>query len=240
MAQHTEILWQISHPGTKEKELVQVRSQFELTYTVRTDADPIHGLPSVSLISNRATQPGLDGKPLFVTGDQLNIGFTLERDYNSQELTLFYDFIGSETDTLSLDGQPLAQITGGGEGRLKQNQVLLPALEAGEHTLTLTTAGGNGSHWINSFKLEETSPPQPVPQPTQTMEIQQPSQPQTQEPQNPQEPLSTPASSAPKTSYVPTSMTGLQDYSYWWRYARKHAKTTQPNSKTFRRGRIWA
>lgn len=49
-----------------------------------------------------------------------------------------------------------------------------------------------------------------------------------------------PASSAdlPK-SYIPVTMTGLQDYSYWWAYARKNAKTTKPNTKTFRRGRIW-
>ncbi|WP_323256659.1 cyanobactin biosynthesis PatC/TenC/TruC family protein [Spirulina sp. CCNP1310] len=41
-------------------------------------------------------------------------------------------------------------------------------------------------------------------------------------------------------SYIPTTMTGLQDYSYWWAYAREHAQTAKPNSKTFRRGRIWA
>jgi cyanobactin cluster PatC/TenC/TruC protein len=42
-----------------------------------------------------------------------------------------------------------------------------------------------------------------------------------------------------KKSYVPTSQTGLQDYSYWSAYAREHAKAPdqQPN---FRRGRIWA
>ncbi|MGI0499028.1 cyanobactin biosynthesis PatC/TenC/TruC family protein [Limnospira platensis] len=45
---------------------------------------------------------------------------------------------------------------------------------------------------------------------------------------------------AVKKSYVPTAMTGLQDYSYWWEYARKHANKPKPNSKTFRRGRIWA
>ncbi|MDT9198721.1 cyanobactin biosynthesis PatC/TenC/TruC family protein [Limnospira fusiformis KN01] len=49
----------------------------------------------------------------------------------------------------------------------------------------------------------------------------------------------TPAAPAPK-SYVPTAMTGLQDYSYWWEYAREHANKPKPNSKTFRRGRIWA
>ncbi|TAE13737.1 MAG: cyanobactin biosynthesis PatC/TenC/TruC family protein [Oscillatoriales cyanobacterium] len=43
----------------------------------------------------------------------------------------------------------------------------------------------------------------------------------------------------PKKSYVPTSQTGLQDYSYWCEYVKKHAKAPDPQSKPFRRGRIW-
>lgn len=44
----------------------------------------------------------------------------------------------------------------------------------------------------------------------------------------------------PKKSYVPTSQTGLQDYSYWWEYVRQHAKAQEDQPKSFRRGRIWA
>lgn len=51
-------------------------------------------------------------------------------------------------------------------------------------------------------------------------------------------PQQTPPSEVQK-SYIPTTMTGLQDYAYWWAYAREHAKTAEPNSKGFRRGRIW-
>ncbi|NEO84081.1 MAG: cyanobactin biosynthesis PatC/TenC/TruC family protein [Spirulina sp. SIO3F2] len=43
-----------------------------------------------------------------------------------------------------------------------------------------------------------------------------------------------------KKSYVPTTMTGLQDYAYWWQYARERAKTAKKDTKEFRRGRIWA
>lgn len=39
-------------------------------------------------------------------------------------------------------------------------------------------------------------------------------------------------------TYVPTTQTGLQDYAYWWDYARKHAKKGK-GTKDFRRGRIW-
>lgn len=42
-----------------------------------------------------------------------------------------------------------------------------------------------------------------------------------------------------KKSYVPTSQTGLQDYSYWWAYAQEHAKAPE-EGKPFRRGCIWA
>ncbi len=51
-------------------------------------------------------------------------------------------------------------------------------------------------------------------------------------------PLATPE--PPKRSYIPTSQTGLQDYSYWWEYCRGQAKKSEGNDKPFRRGRIWA
>jgi cyanobactin cluster PatC/TenC/TruC protein len=47
----------------------------------------------------------------------------------------------------------------------------------------------------------------------------------------------TPAAT-PQKSYLPTTQTGLQDYAYWWDYARKHAKKGKV-AKAFRRGRIW-
>ena len=36
---------------------------------------------------------------------------------------------------------------------------------------------------------------------------------------------------------LPTRMTGMVDYAYWWEYARKHAK---PTPTGVRQGRIWA
>ena len=53
-------------------------------------------------------------------------------------------------------------------------------------------------------------------------------------------PAALPATTAAKElkSYLPTSQTGLQDYSFWWEYARKHAKKTKATA-AFRRGRIW-
>jgi len=44
----------------------------------------------------------------------------------------------------------------------------------------------------------------------------------------------------PKKSYVPTSQTGLQDYSYWCQYVKDQAKKSDKDPKSFRRGRIWA
>ncbi|MFN9630645.1 MAG: cyanobactin biosynthesis PatC/TenC/TruC family protein [Cyanobacteriota bacterium] len=53
-------------------------------------------------------------------------------------------------------------------------------------------------------------------------------------------PAAPPVATAPKErkSYLPTSQTGLQDYSFWWEYARKHAKEAKATS-AFLRGRIW-
>jgi len=50
-------------------------------------------------------------------------------------------------------------------------------------------------------------------------------------------PASAPAAT-PQKSYLPTTQTGLQDYAFWWDYARKHAKKGK-GAKPFRRGRIW-
>jgi cyanobactin cluster PatC/TenC/TruC protein len=62
--------------------------------------------------------------------------------------------------------------------------------------------------------------------------------PETESNAEPKPPAAT--SETKKTSYVPTKMTGLQDYAYWWAYARDHAKTVKANAKGFRRGRIWS
>jgi cyanobactin cluster PatC/TenC/TruC protein len=55
-------------------------------------------------------------------------------------------------------------------------------------------------------------------------------------------PAAAPAPAAPATtpikSSLPTTQTGLQDYAYWWDYARKQAKKGE-GPKDFRRGRIW-
>lgn len=48
------------------------------------------------------------------------------------------------------------------------------------------------------------------------------------------------ATSEKKKSYVPTSQTGLQDYSFWGKYVKEQAKKSQGDGKPFRRGRIWA
>ena len=231
MTKQTETLWQIGCSGKGGKEFVQAGGwQAEFTYTVGSDADPINAphLPPLLVVPKRRTKPKRNRKALFAT-DKLNICFILSQNYGPEELTLFYDFFGSETDTLTLDGQPLAQIKGVAEGKLKQNQIPLPALAVGEHTLTITTAGGagDGAHWIDYFKLEGVVVPQTVSQPTKIMATKKKTDAQ-------------PTETAPKTSYVPTTMTGLQDYSYWWKYAREHAKISAKDKKPFLRGRIWA
>ena len=51
-------------------------------------------------------------------------------------------------------------------------------------------------------------------------------------------PAETAPAATPQKSYLPTTQTGLQDYAYWWDYARKQAKKGK-GVKDFRRGRIW-
>ena len=161
--QQIETLWQIGKPGQFGKEFVQAGGwQAEFTYTVGCDQDPIERptMPAVLVVPEKKHKPERKGKPLFST-DKLNIRFSLERDYGVGELTLFYDFLGSETDSLFLDGEKLTELPGAGEGKLKQNQVPFGAVAKGEHVLTLTTAAGKSKdhyHWIDCIKLQAVVP----------------------------------------------------------------------------------
>ncbi|MEQ8465774.1 cyanobactin biosynthesis PatC/TenC/TruC family protein [Coleofasciculus sp. E1-EBD-02] len=227
MTQATETLWQIGKPGKGGQEFVQAGGwQAEFTYVVGSDADSINKpqMPPLLVVPGRQTKPKRKRKQLFAT-EKLNIQFTLTQSYSAGELTLFYDFFGSETDTLLVDGEAVAELVGVGEGKLKQTQTPLPALNAGEHTLTLTTAGGvgDGAHWIDYLKLNGVVAPQQSETLNKTMAKKN----------------ATPETTV-KTSYVPTTQTGLQDYSYWWSYCREQAKNSEGEAKPFRRGRIWA
>ncbi len=156
-------------------------------------------MPPLLLVPGRKTKQKRYGKQIFAT-DKLNIQFTLAQDYNAEELTLFYDFLGSETDTLFVDGEPVTKLVGVGKDKLKQTQITLPALSAGEHTLTITTSGGKGDgrHWIDYLKLEGiVAPQQPETSKEETMVNKKPTaKSQTAE---------------KKKSYVMTSTTGMQD-----------------------------
>lgn len=152
----TETLWQIGKPGGSDQEFIQDGGwQAEFSYTVGSDEDPINqpSLPPVLTVAGLPEKPKRGKKQLFAT-DKLNICFTLDRPYGENELTLFYAFRGLETDHLFIDGEALAEIQGLGERKLKKSQIPLPALSQGEHTLTLTTSGGDGDHWIDYLKLE--------------------------------------------------------------------------------------
>ena len=210
--------------------------------------DPINQpqMPSLLVVPGRKTKPKSKGKQLFST-DKLNIQFTLAQSYSTGELTLFYNFFGSQVDTLWVDGEPVTELVGVGSGKPTKTQIPLPALSAGQHTLTLTTAGGlgDGAHRIDYLKLEGVV----VAQQQQTL----------QTPQTPKEtketketmanekketvakektevtPSEVSSTSEPKKSYVPTSQTGLQDYAFWCEYGEKHSKQSQKHPKPFRR-----
>ena len=246
MPQQTETLWQIGQPGKGGQEFSQEGGwQGEFTYVVGSDSDPINQpqMPSLLVVPGLKKKRRSKGKQLFST-EKLNIQFTLTQSYSAGELTLFYNFFGSQVDTLFVDGEPVTELVGVGSAQPTQTQIPLPALSAGQHTLTLTTAGGlgDGTHRIDYLKLEGVVAPQ-QPQTLQTPQTPKEAK-ETQETMANEETQIVPSqvSSPPeqKKSYVPTSQTGLQDYSYWWEYAKKHSKESQRHPKPFRRGRIWA
>jgi cyanobactin cluster PatC/TenC/TruC protein len=234
MTQDTETLWQIGQQGKGGQEFVQAGGRHaEFTYVIGSDDDPINQpqMPSLLVVAGRKTKQKRGRKELFAT-DKLNIQFTLTQNYSAGELTLFYNFFGSEVDTLFVDGELVTEVVGVGAGKPTQAQISLPALGAGKHTLTLTTAVGlgDGVHRIDYLKLDGVV----VPQQSQTPKDTTMAKKKTATPELEATPV------AAKKSYVPTGQTGLQDYSYWWSYVRENAKTSERDQKPFRRGRIWA
>lgn len=153
----TKTLWQIGKSGNGKREFARFGGwKPEFDYTVGSDADPINqpSIPSLLVAPGRKHKPSRAGKQLHAT-DKLNIRFKLNKDYSKSELKLFYDFFGSETDSLFIDSQKITELPGVGEGKLKQNEIPLPALSQGEHVLSITTAGGKDkAHWIDYLKLE--------------------------------------------------------------------------------------
>lgn len=156
-----ETLWQIGRPGDGAKEfLTKAAWSEEYDYTVGSDADSINH-PSIPGI---VTAPEARKPSKGISTDRLNIDFTLERDYAEGQLTLFYNFYGTEEVSLFLDGELLTKIAGVGERTLKENQISLGTLAAGKHRLSITTSGGtNGRHTIDYLKLQAIVP-SPIPQ----------------------------------------------------------------------------
>ncbi|NET65389.1 MAG: cyanobactin biosynthesis PatC/TenC/TruC family protein [Moorea sp. SIO1G6] len=231
----TETLWQIGKPGGSNQEFIQEGGwQAEFTYTVGSDEDPINqpSLPPVLVVAGLPEKPKRGKKQLYCT-DKLNIGFTLDHGYGENQLTLFYAFRGLETDHLLIDGEALAEIQGIGQRKLKKSQISLPALTSGKHTLTLTTSGGDGDHWIDYLKLES------VVTANQTGEEKMPSKSQSKKTKSsaPEEKVKAHVPSAgPSTS----GATGLEDYGYWLKtVAKMQAEKGEKDKKPFRRGRIW-
>ncbi|WP_445250577.1 cyanobactin biosynthesis PatC/TenC/TruC family protein [Microcoleus sp. OTE_8_concoct_300] len=246
MPQQTETLWQIGQAGKGAQEFSQVGGwQEEFTYVVGSDPDPINQpqMPSLLVVPGRKTKPQSKGKQLFST-DKLNIQFTLAQSYSTGELTLFYNFFGSQVDTLLVDGDPVTELVGVGSGKPTKALIPLPALSAGQHTLTLTTERGlgDGAHRIDYLKLEGVVAPQ-QPQTLPTLQTPQETK-ETKETMANEEtaitPLEVSSTQEPKKSYVPDSQTGLHDYAFWCDYAKKQAKESQKHPHTFRRGRIWS
>jgi cyanobactin cluster PatC/TenC/TruC protein len=248
----TQILWQIGKPGGSNQEFIQDGGwQAEFTYTVGADEDPINqpSLPPILVVAGLPEKPKRGKKQLFAT-DKLNICFTLNRSYGENELTLFYAFRGLETDHLLIDGEALAEVQGVGERKLKKSQIPLPALTSGEHTLTFTTTGGDGDHWIDYLKLEgvvveNRQGEQKMPSKSGSKETKSSASDETQAQSKPKETKSSALEETVK-AHIPSAgpstsaATGLEDYGYWLKtVAKMQAEKGEKDKKPFRRGRIW-
>lgn len=139
-------LWQIGRPGRSD---FQWKWTEVFDYEVGTDLDAIHNPAIPHLITVK------DGPRSTGATEQLNIRFSIERDYPVGELAFSYDRWGAEKDQVEVDGVLLAAIRGAGKGKFRQVALSLPALSAGEHVLAITTSGDTEArgHRIDHFKM---------------------------------------------------------------------------------------
>lgn len=140
------ILWQIGRPGRSD---FQGKWTEVFDYEVGLDLDAIHNPAIPHLITVK------DGPRCTGATEQLNIRFSIERDYPEGELAFNYDRWGAEKDRIELDGNLLAAIRGAGKGKFRQVALLLPALSTGEHIIAITTGGETESrgHRIDHFTI---------------------------------------------------------------------------------------
>lgn len=164
-------LWQIGTPdgavdpvqgaseylitGTIEDEDSWVWEE-SIDYYVQDDTDPINtpqcpgviGPFNVLVVAN-------DGRPPIDTTARLNIMFELHCDYEAGDLVLYYDRYGSEQDDLRIDLDGEIGSASATEGGFQQFTYSLPALEAGNHTISIIYMGGGSGngHYIDYLKL---------------------------------------------------------------------------------------
>ena len=143
-------------------------------YYVGTDLDPINA-PSIPGYLGTANVGDIaqDGRPPTNTTAELNIHFTLERDFVAGELALVYGRYGSESDAIFLDDVSIATIGYGVEGGMMNVRMDLGAVPGGDHMITLAYNGdgdANG-HYIDYIQLDDPpvdgndEPPTATPEP---------------------------------------------------------------------------
>lgn len=156
----TVTLWQIGRDNSPGKIAPQAGNWLaEYNYTVEIDRDPIDH-PSI---------PQLLAIPTILTTEQeclatgkLNIYFSLDRNYQTDELKLFYGCFGKQENRFLLDGQALFNLKVQSNSKeLQQIEITLPEMTAGDHILTITVSGEqqNQDYQVISYlKLEALKP----------------------------------------------------------------------------------
>lgn len=148
------LLWRIGviddHAATWDEaddEFVQGGAHQEVaSYDVTTQIDATPSLP------HRLNDSGAG------TATSIEINFDLAHDYGDDQLVLTYGRFGSETDTISLDGVPLATVSVA-EAVGGRFVIPLPEIDAGPHTLAFDymSDGADNGHAIDFFSLREGS-----------------------------------------------------------------------------------
>lgn len=151
----TVTLWQIGRKSSSIKiEPRQGKWFSEYNYTVEIDREPLNRPTIPQLIAIPHVQTNSEGK---LSTGKLNIYFTLDRNYQAEELKLFYGCFGSPKNSFLLDGKPLSNLVFKSSfNKLQQIEIALTAMTIGDHILTIMVSGSQNTdcQTISYLKLE--------------------------------------------------------------------------------------
>ena len=148
------IVWRIGRPGRNE---FQRKWKAQFDYRIGEDIDAINSPRLPNFITVK------DGPRPLGSTQKLNIHFELDRSYTTGELVFVYDRWGGEKDEVFIDDKLISPVGGAGKGMFKHVELMLGAVEVGQHIISIIASGdsdadGHRIDFLELMSIKEVEP----------------------------------------------------------------------------------